>query len=144
MLIAFLPKIGYGRYDFPFKYHGLKGNFKRKDWNANCYDVMHRTEKEKADGLGLGSHCDGNLDFSGPGGHRVRIEGRMALAGRSPWDWGPFPEHEKHSCLGHNDHRDPHPGDPLLFHPSLDPGVCQGLFYARPSDCGRVLLPSKI
>ena len=98
----------------------------------------------RADGSGFGAHCDGHVDPIGPDGYRVRIEGGMALAGRCSWDWGSLPEHQERGCLGHNDHRDPHSGRPLLFHSSFDPGVYQGLFPARSSDCDRVPLASEI
>jgi len=101
-------------------------------------------EKEKVDGPGFGSYCDGNFDPFGSDGHRVWIKGGMALAGRSHRDRGSLPEYAKRGCLGHNDHRDPHPGSPLLFDPSFDPGIFQGLFPARSSYCGRVPLASKI
>ena len=96
------------------------------------------------DGLSLGSHCDGDVDPLGSDRHRIRIERRMALAGRCPWNWGSFPEHQERICLGHNDHRDLNSGCPLLFHPSFDSCVCQGLFPTCSSHCDRVPLASEI
>ena len=89
------------------------------------------------DGVGLDSDSDGGTDPSGPDGDGVWIEGGMALAGDCPRDREPFPKPKERGRLDYDAYRDLNPWLTVLFDPSFDSGLCEGLFPPGPSDRDR-------
>ena len=89
------------------------------------------------DGFGLNSDCVGGADPSGPDGDGIWIEGRMALARDCSRDREPFPKPQECGRLDDDAYWDFNPWLAVLFDPSFDSGLCEGLFPSGPSDRDR-------